>query len=365
MHIDELDTPALVLDLDVLERNIARMADYCRATGVSLRPHIKTHKIPAIARMQIASGATGITVAKPSEAAIMADAGVRDILIAYPIVSRSKADALAALAARGVRISVSLDSAESAECLAAAAQRASVTLALLVELDVGFGRCGVESPQAAVALAAHISRQPGTTFGGLMYYPGHLFVPSERQTQLIGEINAQVQATQEALLAAGFEVPVVSGGSSPTAYRSAEFSPLTEIRPGMYPFNDRNLVEGGFARVEDCALTVLTTVVSTAVAGRAILDGGSKTFSSDGHLTGNGQGFGLVVGDPGTVLYKLSEEHGHLDVTNAERSYCVGQAVRIVPNHVCTAINMHDALHTVRGGLVEEVWPIAARGCVR
>ncbi len=365
MRFDELDTPALLLDLDILERNIARMAAYCRKSGIALRPHIKTHKIPAIARMQIAAGAVGITAAKPSEAEIMTDAGIVDILIAYPIVSPAKADALAALAVRGARISVSLDSLESAECLASAAQRAGITFALLVEIDVGFGRCGVASPQAAVVLAEHIRRLPGATFGGLMYYPGHLFVPADRQTPLIAGINSKVQATYDALVAAGFDVPVVSGGSSPTAYRSTDFAPLTEIRPGMYPLNDRNLVEGGFARIEDCALTVLTTVVSTAVHNRAILDGGSKTFSSDRHLTGDGRGFGLVVGDPGAVFDNLSEEHGHLDLAHAQTTYRVGQTVRIVPNHVCTAINMHDALYTVRDGQIEDVWPVAARGCIR
>jgi D-serine deaminase-like pyridoxal phosphate-dependent protein len=365
MHISELDTPALLLDLDVMERNIARMADYCRKSNIGLRPHIKTHKIPAIAQRQIAAGAIGITAAKPSEAVIMAEGGIRDILIAYPIVSSAKAETLASLLAKDVNISVSIDSPEAAECLAAAARRAGVTIALLVEIDVGFGRCGVAGPEQAVALAAAISRLPGAHFGGLMYYPGHLFVKPPEQDRLIKEVDEKVEAAYAALITAGFEVPVISGGSSPTALRSTEFTHLTEIRPGMYPLNDRNLVEGGFARVEDCALTVLTTVVSTAVAGRAIVDGGSKTFSSDRHLTGDGRGFGLVLGDPDALFYNLSEEHGHLDIHQSTATYKVGQTVRIIPNHVCTTINMHNTIYAIRGDQVEDIWQVAARGCVR
>jgi D-serine deaminase-like pyridoxal phosphate-dependent protein len=365
MHISELDTPSLLLDLDVMERNIARMAAYCKQSHIALRPHIKTHKIPAIAQRQIAAGAIGITAAKPSEALIMADGGMSDILIAYPIVSPAKAEILASLIARGITISVSLDSPEAAECLAAAAHRVGVTISLLVEIDVGFGRCGVASPEQAVALATTISRLPGARFGGLMYYPGHLFVKPPDQDRLIEEVDEKVEATYAALSAAGFEIPVVSGGSTPTALRSAEFSHLTEIRPGMYPLNDRNLVEGGFARVENCALTVLTTVVSTAVAGRAILDGGSKTFSSDRLLTGDGRGFGLVVNDPGVLFYTMSEEHGHLDIRESTTAYKVGQHVRVIPNHVCTTINMHNTIYAIRGDQVEDVWKVAARGCVR
>lgn len=365
MHISELDTPALLLDLDLLERNIARMADYCSQSSIGLRPHIKTHKIPTIAQLQIATGAIGITAAKPSEAVIMAESGIRDILIAYPIVSAAKAETLAGLIASGVRISLSLDSLEAAECLAAAAHRAGVTISLLVEIDVGFGRCGVAGAEQATALAAAISHLPGARFGGLMYYPGHLFVKPPEQDRLIREVDEKVEAAYAALIAAGFEVPIVSGGSTPTALRSTEFTHLTEIRPGMYPLNDRNLVEGGFARIEDCALTVLTTVVSTAVTGRAILDGGSKTFSSDRLLTGDGRGFGLVVGDPDALFYTMSEEHGHLDIHQSAASYKVGQTVRIIPNHVCTTINMHNAIYAVRGDQVEDVWTVAARGCVR
>jgi len=365
MHISEIDTPALVLDLDIMEQNIAQMAAYCARARIALRPHIKTHKIPAIARRQIAAGAIGITAAKPSEAAIMADAGIRDILIAYPIVSDVKAQALAALLEQGVAVSVSIDSVEAAACLSAAAGRVHQAFSLLVEIDVGFGRCGVATPRDAVTLARIIESLPNVRFAGLMFYHGHMFVPRAEQDRLLADVNAKLYAAYDALTSASFQVPVVSGGSSPTALRSTEFHRLTEIRPGMYPLNDRNLVTGGFAQLSQCALTVLTTVVSTAVKGRAILDGGSKTFSSDRLLTGNGRGFGLLPGDPGTVFYNLSEEHGHLDITNSPVAYKVGDRLAIIPNHVCATINMHDSIHAVRQQVVEEIWQVAARGCVR
>lgn len=364
MHISELDTPAVLVDLDILEHNLERMAAYSRASGVSLRPHIKTHKIPALAQKQVALGAVGITAAKPSEAAIMSAAGLRDIFIAYPIVSAQKADALLALSDE-TRISVSVDSSEAAECLARSSNNRHYDLPILVEIDVGFGRCGVQSAQAAVALATQIEKLDGAHFGGLMFYPGHMMVPRDQQNELLPKVNAIVEEAYEALLNAGFSIDVVSGGSTPMAMRSKEFSHLTEIRPGMYPLNDRNLVSGGFATLEDCALSVMTTVVSTAVPTRVILDGGSKTFSSDRLLTGDHIGHGTILEDADAVLFGLSEEHGHVDIAKSTRSYKLGERLRIVPNHVCATINMHDTIYGIRGEFVETIWSVAARGRVQ
>lgn len=365
MHIKELDTPSLILDLDIMERNIASMADYAAQSKVGLRPHIKTHKMPQIAERQMHAGAIGITSAKHSEAAVMAAAGIRDILIAYPIVSAAKADALARLVANGTKITVSLDSEVAAQCLSDAAVRSGQRFSLLIEIDVGFGRCGLATPQLAVSLAHFISRLPSVDFGGLMYYPGHIFAPGPEKHARLVEVNARVNAAYEALLSAGFDIPVISGGSSPTARNSHQFDHLTEIRPGMYPLNDRNLLEAGYATLDDCALRVLATVVSMAVSGKAILDTGSKTMSSDRLLTGNNIGFGLVVEDSDAVLYGLSEEHGHLDLTKSTRSYRVGERLTLIPNHVCTTINMHDSVYVVRNGMVEDIWQVAGRGCVR
>lgn len=365
MHISQLDTPALILDLGIMERNIASMATYSAQAGVGLRPHIKTHKIPGIAKRQIDAGAIGITSAKHSEAAVMAAAGIQDILIAYPIVSAAKADALAHLVADGAAITVSLDSEISARCLSESAVRNGIRFTLLVEIDVGFGRCGVATPELAVALARLIDSLPGVTFGGLMYYPGHIFAKGPDQEAKIIDVNRRVDAAYDALITAGLPVRIVSGGSSPTARRATDFHHLTEMRPGMYPFNDRNLLEAGYATLNDCALRVLATVVSTAVSGHAVLDSGSKTLSSDRLLTGNNIGFGLVVDDPDATLFGLSEEHGHLDLSHTSRKYTVGERLSVIPNHVCTTINMHNSLYAVRNDVVEDIWQIAGRGCVR
>jgi D-serine deaminase-like pyridoxal phosphate-dependent protein len=364
MHISELDTPSVLVDLDVMERNLNHMAEYTAKAGVALRPHIKTHKIPELARKQVALGAVGITVAKPGEAVVMADGGLTDIFVAYPIVSPKKADTLLALS-HSTRLSVSVDSFEAAECLASSAAMHSYNLPILVEIDVGFGRCGVQSPEAAVALALQIEKLSGAHFGGLMFYPGHMMVPLEKRNQILPVVNGIVEATYDALKKAGLDVPVVSGGSTPMALRSREFSHLTEIRPGMYPLNDRNLVCGGFATLADCAVTVLTTVVSSAVPGRVILDGGSKTFSSDRLLTGNNLGHGAILEDPDALFIGLSEEHGHLDITPSARSYRLGERLRIVPNHVCATINMHGTIYGIRGDRVETIWAVAARGHVQ
>jgi D-serine deaminase-like pyridoxal phosphate-dependent protein len=364
MHISQLDTPSVLVDLDILESNLQKMEEYCANTGMALRPHIKTHKIPELAHMQIAHGAIGITAAKPSEAAIMAAGGLDDIFVAYPIISKQKADALLALS-ESARLSVSVDSLEAAECLAQSSDARRYDLPILVEIDTGFGRCGVGSAQAAVDLALKIEKLQGAHFGGLMFYPGHMMVPLEKQNELLPTVNAAVESAYEAMIKAGLDVRVVSGGSTPMAYRSQEFSHLTEIRPGMYLLNDRNLVRGGFATMEECALTVLTTVVSNAVSNRVILDGGSKTFSSDRLLTGDHHGHGVVVEDPDAVFFGLSEEHGHLDVTSSDHTYRLGDRLRILPNHVCTTINMHDTIYGVRGDNVEKVWKVAARGRVQ
>ena len=364
MHIDELDTPFVVVDLDVMECNLARMAAYCRERGLSLRPHSKTHKIPAIALRQMEAGAIGITVAKVGEAEVMFDAGIRDILIAYPIVTKQKARRTAELA-KAARISVSLDSEEAAHNLSASARELGVTIRVLVEIDTGFRRCGVQNENEAIALARIISDLGGLEFHGLMFYPGHMFASPEEQRMLLAPVNERLDRTLDSFCRAGMHLSVVTGGSTPTAYLSHEFHGMTEIRPGMYIFNDRNLLGVGAARIEDCALSVIATVVSTAVPGRVILDSGSKTLSSDGCITGGKTGYGLITGDPEAQLELMSEEHGHLNITRSSRKYAIGDRVRIIPNHVCPTVNMHDEIYAARQGRVEEVWEVAGRGKVR
>ena len=364
MLISDLETPAIVVDLDVMERNLSRMADYCRSKNLRLRPHTKSHKVPELAKRQIAHGANGITVAKIGEAEVMLDAGITDILIAYPVVGRGKAEKLADLATRA-NITVALDSEEVARAISNEANKKNVRVGILVELDVGFGRCGVANEEQLLMLAQKILDLPSLDLEGVMFFPGHFLVgPNERAELLVG-VNDLLTRALSKFENAGLPLSIVSGGSTPTAREGHLFTGVTEIRPGMYIFNDRNMVGIGIAQVADCALSVITTVVSTTVSGRAIIDGGSKTLSSDRYLAGDGRGFGMVKGDPDAELDHLSEEHGHLNISHSSRKYRVGERLAIIPNHVCSTVNMHNRIYGVRGEQVETVWEVSGRGKVQ
>ncbi|MGH9968798.1 MAG: alanine racemase [Pyrinomonadaceae bacterium] len=364
MLISDLDTPAVVIDLDVMEQNLSRMADYCRRQNLKLRPHTKSHKIPELASRQIASGATGITVAKIGEAEVMLNAGINNVLIAYPIVGAEKAKRLARIAERA-SITVSLDSEEAALTISSATVEQRTSVGILVELDVGFGRCGLANEAELLALAQYVSSLPGLEFKGLMFYPGQFVVGPEQRAALRIHVNDLLGRTLETFARAGLPLSTVSGGSTPTAYESGLFLGVTEVRPGMYIFNDRNMVGVGAASLENCALSVVVTVVSNSVTGQAIIDGGSKTFSSDRYLAGDGRGFGIVKEDLAAQLEHLSEEHGHLNIQQSDRRYRVGDRLTIIPNHVCSTVNMHDEICGVRGEKVETVWRVAGRGKVR
>ncbi|MCM3873339.1 MAG: alanine racemase [Pyrinomonadaceae bacterium] len=364
MLVSELETPAVVVDLDVMERNLSRMTEYCRRQGIALRPHTKSHKIPDLARRQIESGAIGITVAKIGEAEVMLDSGITDILIAYPLVGRGKATRVAELAERA-DITVSLDSLEAARTISEQVTARNVKVGILAELDVGFGRCGVANEKELLMLAEQISVLPGLEFRGLMFFPGQFVVGPTERSALLGDVNDLLGRTQEAFERAGWPLATVSGGSTPTAYDAHKFLGVNEVRPGMYIFNDRNMAGIGVAGVEDCALSVIVTVVSNSVAGRVIVDGGSKTFSSDRYLAGDRCGFGLVKEDPDAELETLSEEHGHLNIRDSMHRYRIGERLSVIPNHVCSTVNMHDEIYGVRGERVETVWSVAGRGKVR
>lgn len=364
MHISELETPAVVVDLDVMDQNLSRMADYCRKHQLLLRPHTKSHKIPELAIRQIASGATGITVAKIGEAEVMLDAGITDILVAYPIIGTEKTRRLATIAEKA-RITVSIDSEEAALAISQAVSRQGTKVEILVELDVGFHRCGVTNEADALRLAKKITSLPGLEFKGLMFFPGHFGVPADQRAAMRIGVNEFLERVVEAFAREGMPLATVSGGSTPTAYESDLFHGVNEVRPGMYIFNDRSTAGISAASLNDCALSVVVTVVSTSVPGRAIIDGGSKTFSSDRYQAGDGAGFGLVKEDHAAELEKLSEEHGHLNIQRSDRRYKVGDRLSVIPNHVCTTVNLHDEIYGVRGERVETVWRVEGRGKVR
>jgi D-serine deaminase-like pyridoxal phosphate-dependent protein len=364
LFVADLETPAIVVDLDVMERNLSRMADYCRSNNLRLRPHTKTHKIPELAKQQIAGGAHGITVAKIGEAEVMLNAGITDILIAYPIFGRGKAEKLAELATVA-KIIVALDSLEVAQAIAGEMNKKNARVDVLVELDVGFRRCGLANEDEVLKLAQEVAGLPGLDFKGLMFFPGNFQVEEQGRAELRVGVNDFLSRVLRKLEQADLPAATVSGGSTPSAQESHLFSGVNETRPGTYIFNDRNTAGTGAAQVEDCALSVLTTVVSTSVSDRAVVDAGSKTFSSDRYLAGDGRGFGLVKSDKQAELEALSEEHGHLNINRSTRKYRIGERLTIIPNHVCATVNLHNEIYGVRGERVETVWEVAGRGKVR
>ena len=350
MRTDELETPALTADLDAVERNIAGMQAYCDEHALALRPHIKTHKLPQIARLQLDAGAGGITCQKLGEAEVFADAGFDDILISFPLVGKAKAERLAALGAR-TKTSVVGDSAAIAEGLGAALARHGLEVEFLVECDTGFGRTGVQTPDAAAELAVLVSSLEGLRFAGLMTYP------------TLPESGPWLRAAREAIERAGLEVEHVSGGGTPSARRTHEIGEVNEVRVGTYVYGDRACIANGSVPLADCALRVIATVVSRPTRERAIVDAGSKTLTSDPAVGVTGHG--LLVEHPEAEVYALNEEHGYVDVSACARPPEVGDRVTIVPNHACGTANMHDEVVVHRGGEIVETLPTAARGKVR
>ena len=355
-RVQDLDTPALVVELDKMERNLSRVQDYCNLHGLNLRPHTKTHKSIDVAKQQLALGAIGLTVAKTSEAEALLGAGARDMLVAYPVIGEAKARRLASIAAL-TRLTVAVDSLFGATQLSAAAEAAGTRIGFLVEIDVGLGRVGV-TPEVAVELVLEASKLPNLDWRGINFYPGHI---KSQDAEKLAALAVLLDQIRMGFAAAGLKPEIVSGGSTPALFHSHEIPGVTEIRPGTYVFNDLNTVASGACTLDDCAASVLVTVVSTARPGHMIVDGGSKTFSSD-KLSSGGAGHGRLVQAPGSLFHKMNEEHGFVDLTNAGRGFEVGEKVSIIPNHVCVVMNLHEYVYGVRGDMVEEVWRVDARG---
>jgi D-serine deaminase-like pyridoxal phosphate-dependent protein len=347
--IEELETPVAVVDLDKLEANIARLQAYLSEHGIANRPHIKTHKIPEIAHMQIRAGAVGITCQKLGEAEVMAQAGIQDIFLPYNILGAAKLERLTHLARR-VSMSVTADSGVTVRGLSTAACRAGLTLPVLVECDTGGKRCGVQTPQEAADLARLIAASPGLRFGGLMTFP------------TLEGTDAFVRACKALLVHDGITVDRVSGGGTPCMWQAHTAEELTEHRAGTYVYGDRYTLRSGAMALDDCAFTVIATVVSRPTADRGVLDGGSKTFSSDPM---GREGFGFLLEYPEARLYSLSEEHGCVDFAGRSERPEVGARVTVVPNHVCVVSNLFDHVVGVRGDQVQVVWPVACRGALQ
>ncbi|MCG7394167.1 D-TA family PLP-dependent enzyme [Microvirga sp. ACRRW] len=349
--IHELDTPVVLIDIDRVEANLKRAQDYADAHGVKLRPHIKTHKLPQLAKRQMELGAIGITCQKIGEAEVMADAGITDIFLPYNILGEPKLKRLLALAKR-TSIKVIADSATTIDGYSKAFSGSGVTLPVLVECDTGGGRVGVQTPEEALTLAKHIASSEGLRFAGLMTYPAK---------GTVAKANAWLERATGLLKDAGLSPEIVSTGGTPDIWHSGENRAATEYRPGTYIYLDRFQVQEGVGSFEDCALTVLATIVSRPTDNRAVLDTGSKSLTSD---TLGLQGFGRIVEYPDAALVSLSEEHGVVDLTNSKAKPKVGEMVRIIPNHVCPVSNLFDEVTFVRGDDVVETIPVAARGKV-
>jgi D-serine deaminase-like pyridoxal phosphate-dependent protein len=356
---EAVDTPAAVVDLDQVRSNARRVVTYAREHHLGWRPHVKTHKSLTVGAIQLEEGARGLTVATLREAEVMA-ALTDDLLLAYPQLGPARRERLARLVAHGVRIKVALDSPEALDQAAAAGREGGGEVEVLVELDVGMGRVGVQGPEEAVALAARATEARGVRYGGILFYPGHIRVPAPEQPPLLEEVSRRLGTVLAALEAGGLAPPVVSGGSTPTLWQSHLTPGLTEIRPGTAIFHDRDMVELGVCATDEVAYHVLATVVSTAVPGRAVVDAGSKALAREEFRAG-GKGYGLLPDHPDVPVISLSEEHGVLDISGSSWRPRVGERVRIIPNHVCVSVNLQDRLLAREGQEYRPV-PLEGRG---
>lgn len=358
--ITALETPALVVDLDRMARNLDRVARYAGAHGLALRPHIKTHKSPHVAREQLARGAAGLTCATPFEAEVMSQV-TDDILVMYPPVGAARARRLAGVAER-VRLTVALDSEVAARDLSAAVSRQRANVRVLVELDAGMHRVGLPSVDDGMRLARLVATLPGLTVAGIAFYPGHVRAHVDAQRDQLEALRAFVATARAAFARAGIAADVVSAGSTPTLFSTHEITGVTEMRPGTYVYNDRTTAEIGACGWEDCALTVLATVVSTAVPGQAVIDAGSKALGREPLRGGSADGFGCLHDNRDVVVASMSEEHGILDLSRTDWRPAVGDRVHVIPNHVCIAVHLADLVYGVRGDALVSSWPVAARG---
>jgi D-serine deaminase-like pyridoxal phosphate-dependent protein len=344
--IHDLETPSILIDLDVMQNNINAMQKRCDDLGIQFRPHIKTHKIPAIAQKQVNAGAVGLACQKISEAKVFADAGFTDIQLPYNIVGAKKTRRLAELAKR-VKVTVTVDSKAVVDGIAEAAQEVGSTINMMVELVALNKRTGT-TPEAAFELAQHIVDTDNLHFAGVMIYPS------------VARIRVRLQKTLKLLADAGIEVEMVSGGGSGAILESHLIPELTEMRVGTYVFWDWGSVKHGWATFDDCAMKIRATVVSANEKSRVILDSGSKTVNAE---TVDDL-FGYIVEYPNARLHSVNEEHGFVDFRKCETFPKVGDILHIIPVHTCVVTNLHNQIYGVQGDDVVNVWDVAARGLV-
>lgn len=347
--VDDLDTPAVIVDLDVLEKNISGMQQVCSKADIALQVHIKTHKIPEIAHLQLRAGAVGICCQKLGEAEVMVNGGVRgNILVPYNIVGKQKLIRLARLSKRA-RMTVAVDSETTANGISEQLQKDGGSVRVLVEMDTGGKRTGAQSPRAVVELAQKVSKMPGLDLRGVMTYPSRL------------EAKPFFDETIDLFRKAGLPIDEISGGGTGHEAISKQIG-CTVTRSGSYIFEGMRRIGGDRnpPNAVTCATRMVVTVVSTPTPDRIIIDGGQKTFQSR-----PSNPYGYIVEHPDAKIYGMSVEHGHVDVSGSSHKFRVGERLSVVPQHQGMAINLHDVAYAVRKGMVEAVWPVAGRGRVQ
>lgn len=347
--VEDLDTPAVTVDLDIVEANIARTQSILAEHSIANRPHVKTHKIPAIAKMQMEAGAIGLTCQKLSEAETFVRAGVcNDIVISFNIVGDTKTDRLMELSSQIRRLAVVADNETVIDGLGRAGLRHGRDIPLLVECDTGGGRNGAQSPERVLELMRYAARHPRLRFEGIMTYPNKAPRTASFMERTLGLLRKD-----------GVSSPIVSGGGTPALLTVADFPMMTEHRAGTSVYNDMMIVASGYATIDQCAMKVRATVVSRPTSDRAIIDAGSKTLTRERYAM---EHFGHVVEYPDAIVSQLNEEHGILDFSRAIYRPRVGDVINIIPNHCCVVSNMVDEVYGIRNGRVEVVWPVSARG---
>lgn len=363
--IMQLETPCVVIDVEKARENIRRMQQAADNHDCKLRPHVKTHKIPYFARMQMEMGAAGITCSKVSEAEVMAEGGLQDIFIAYPLIGSNKIRRALSLSRRVKRLILAVDSLEGANFLEQAAGEAGVVLEVRMEVDTGAARTGVER-EAAVRLAMEIKKLPHLRLTGIYTFKSLVYQNAPTTDTLLAakEEGDLMESVSEKLRQAGIPIEEISAGSTPTGEAVAATGKVTEIRPGTYIFNDFMLTKEGHCEIGDIAGRICATVVSTPRPDYAVIDGGTKTFPMDIPLDAPPYcypGYAVVEGIPDLALRRMNEEHGMLSSRLGNTGLHVGQVVALIPIHICTAINMQNSIYLHEYGELRKV-PVAARG---
>jgi len=368
MNIENIDTPSILIDYEKLEKNIKDMQSFANTNNLAIRPMIKTHKIPEIAKMQINNGALGITCAKIGEAEIMAEAGIEDIFIAYEIVSKSKVERLIDLNGR-IRLTVAVDSIYGVDILNDAFRNKDVRIKVMIEINSGLNRCGLENFQEIYELAKYINEKDNVELVGIFTHAGHVYgATDEKQVERIGREEGRLLVDiNKYLNSKGINLKTLSTGSTPTARISGRIPGINEVRPGNYVFYDATQHLLGVVDAERCALTVIATVISKPSDDRAVIDAGSKTLGLDkgAHGVSNIEGYGIVKNFNGVTIERLSEEHGILKIENEGKNLKIGDRVEIIPNHACTVINLFDEAYITKDQEIIDVYKIKARGMLK